>query len=69
MLVVPKNKRKSENKKQIQNIQSNSKNNDADLEMLNTLKQELDAITTESINGIILISKAHYVGNNEQKKQ
>jgi len=43
-----------------------TKNNDSDLEKLNTRKQELNAFLTDKINGMILRSKAHYVDNNEK---
>jgi len=61
-----KKKREQEIYKQIQNVESNTNNNDSDLERLNTLNLELDAISTERINGMILRSKAQYVENNEK---
>ena len=64
-----KEKREQEIYKQIQNIESNTNNNDSDLERLNTLKLELDAISTERINGMILRSKAQYVENNEKNSK
>ena len=64
-----KEKREQEICKHIQNIESNTNNNDSDLDRLNTLKLELDAISTERINGIILRSKAQYVENNEKNSK
>jgi len=61
---VPKKGKEQEIYKDIQNKESNSNNSDSDFEMLNTFKQELDAISTERINGMILRYKAQYVETN-----